>query len=151
MLVAMGVALVWGFISGFFKQLGSLAGLVLGVIACRLFGGTVATALASGEGEPSAATVVMAYAITFIVVFFAAKLVAYACRSVLHTLHVGIADRLGGAVLRAFLWLFAISLALNVWGVLSPGSGPQGRTAACVEAFAPWVAGQAQAQIDARK
>ena len=151
MIVTMGVALVWGAISGFFKQLGSLAGLVLGVVACRLFGPAVASALASGEGAPSLATVVIAYALTFIVVFFASKLVAYACRSVLQTLHVGLADRLAGAVFRAVLWLFAISLALNVWAVLAPGSGPEGGTARKVEAFAPWVVGQAQAKIDSHK
>lgn len=147
LIVAMCVALVWGGFSGFFRQIGSLAGLVLGIVACRMFAPRVASAL----GPESLSTTVMAYALVFIVVFFACKLVAYACRGVLRTLHVGFADRLCGAALRAVLWLFAISLALNVWEVVAPGTGPEGSTAAKVEAFAPWAVGQAQAQMDKHK
>ena len=42
-LVVLGAALIYGLIRGFIKQIASLGGIILGIVACRLFADNVGT------------------------------------------------------------------------------------------------------------
>ena len=45
------LAAVLGAMKGFVRQIGTIAGLVLGVIVCRIWGGSIADALVSSGSE----------------------------------------------------------------------------------------------------
>lgn len=148
-LVVAVASLVWGFAAGFMRQLGTLAGLLLAVVACRIYGADVSLWLAriQGDAMASTGTVVMAYIGLFLIVFLASKLVANLLRTIIHTLCLGIVDRLAGAVLKAVICMFVVSVGLNFWTLLAPDSVPDGVTARHVEQFAPQLVGLAASTV----
>lgn len=147
LLISTILALAWGAYSGFFRQLGSLAGLVLGIVACRTAGPGVAGYFVAHDIAQGVSATVIAYALTFLIVYSICKLLSIALKKMAQTLSLGIIDRLAGGALRCIIWIFVLSIALNVWGVVSPSSLPKSDAAEAVEAFAPWALGQGNAAL----
>ncbi len=112
-IVVLGAAAIMGFVRGMLSQVGQIAGLVVGVLACRVFGSTVID-LVGGNGEASAVVSLVAYGIIFVATYVAVWLLARLLRLAVHAVKLGIFDRLAGAVFKMFLWSIMLSLALNV-------------------------------------
>lgn len=111
-------ALIFGAVRGFAAQLGSLAGLICGILACRLFGGTVAAKLTDGGAVAS----MLSYALVFAVVFVGVSLLARLLGAMLTAMKMGTVNRLCGAALTLALWMFFLSMLLNMYIAVAPGA-----------------------------
>lgn len=119
--------LIIGYGKGALKQIGSIGGIVAAVVACRLAGDRAAEWVASTFGSDGSAVTeqtatVIGYALLFLVVWCAVWLIARIMRKAVHALFLGPIDGLLGALFLAFKWLLVVSLALNLWKVISPDS-----------------------------
>lgn len=117
-LVVVGIAAVMGFTRGIIGQIGQIAGVIGGIIASRLFGSRLA-AFFAGQDAPSAFDNVAGYVIVFLLAYFAIWLVARFLRGTVHAVHLGIVDRLAGAVFKGALWLLMLSMVLNFYIIVS--------------------------------
>ncbi|MCH5222170.1 MAG: CvpA family protein [Muribaculaceae bacterium] len=119
-LVVLALALVMGFKKGFLKQLGTVAGLVIAILVCRFYGDVVVGMLVDAEAKRFALYRVLVYILLFIVVFICVGLVAGLLANALSALHVRIVDRIAGAVFGVLTWAFFMSIAINVYLMVSP-------------------------------
>ena len=120
-------AIIYGLYKGVIAQLGSLGGIILGIIACRLFGdyatefvSNILPAMTSDPKTTAYVNSVEGNVLLFIVVYVLACLIAKLMRKITHALCLGLFDRLIGAVFCIFKWFFVVSILLNLWQVLSP-------------------------------
>lgn len=121
LLVVLG--LVQGYRKGLISQVGQIIGLLAAIVACRMFGPVAVEWLGPRDpSESSTALTAVAYAITFLVVYIGVLIVVRLIRGVVHGVHLGVIDRIAGAVFRAFVYLLLLSIVLNVWAVVAPGS-----------------------------
>lgn len=128
-LVIFVAAAAYGWWRGIIVQIGSLAGVLLGILLCRLFGDPFAGFLINtfGSDGPVSAdtryvTGVIANVILFIVGFISAKLVARMLKAVTKAVRLSLVDKLCGVVFSIFEWFMVFSLLLNVWQALRPDS-----------------------------
>lgn len=148
MLLLAVLAAVLGFMKGFVRQAGSLAGVVIGIIVCRVYGPDAVRWLQHvASADSGAAVTACAYAGLFILVYLACILASGLVRKLVSGLHLGLLDRLAGAVFKVFVWALLVSIALNVWVAFMPDSRPSGAWARRVEKLAPAVAGMALAEM----
>jgi len=120
-LVVLVASLAIGFRKGIIVQAGSLGGIVLGVVLCRLFGIRLAAIIAGAEA-PGYIDSVLANVILFIGGFLSVKLVAHFCKQLTHALALGGLDRLAGALFGLFKWMLVLSILLNLWVMVKPGT-----------------------------
>lgn len=127
LLIIFIAAAVTGFRKGFIAQVGSLAAIVVAVIACRALGPT-ATGWVMPDG-PDAETgssmsriiaSALAYSGVYLVAYYAVILVVRLLKMVTHTLFLGPLDRIGGAAVNIIKWGLAVSLVLNLYLALWP-------------------------------
>lgn len=137
------IAIVWGAIAGLIAQLGSIAGIVLGVVACRIFGHQAAYWLGSmaESGSSRAVLTVLAYVMVFVTAYFAAWALARLIRAAAKKMQIGFLDRLCGAIFKLFLFIFCLSLVMNLWGAMAPDMMPKGVWAERVCKMAPRIMG----------
>lgn len=148
-------AIVYGYRAGFFSQLGSVGGILLGIIACRLFGPALTRALTPDSANANDAYVssILANVLIFIVVYICSRFVFHFVKGVTHALKLKLVDRLAGVVFALFEWFFLASLALNIWQAFQPHVDitnhsrlDHGRVLAVVRDFAPSVLGSETAR-----
>ncbi len=111
-LVIVVIGGVIGFNKGIVSQAGQLLGIIAGIIAARLFGRGIADVF-SGSEAPGAFDTVCGYGLAFIGAYFLTWLVVRMVRKVIHTVHLGIIDRLAGALFKIAQWALGLSLAIN--------------------------------------
>lgn len=125
LLAVICVSLVWGLNRGLIRQLASLGGVILGLLACRLIGASTGPALMSLAPDTfhnaTAASIVGNVAL-FAAVYLTVTVVARMIHKLSHTLHIGWADHLLGAAFCTFKVLLVVSLALNIWLIIQPTS-----------------------------
>lgn len=109
-LVVIVAAALIGYHRGIIAQIGKIAGMVSGVILTRLLGPKAVEL--TGAETPFA--VAASYAIVFVIAYAAAWGITRAVRGTVRSMHLGLADRLGGAALNVAVWGFSLSLGLNV-------------------------------------
>lgn len=146
-------AVIYGFWKGVLVQLGTVAGILLGILACRLFGPWLTEVLGGATGGSNAIDMgyvnsVLANVILFILGFLCAKLVARLVKTVTTAVKLSIVDKLLGVIFCLFEWFLVLSILLNVWQVLRPGTDitasstlGKGRAADAVLDLAPAVLG----------
>ena len=143
------VGAVIGYCKGLATGIGSLAGLIIGILACRMFGGVVTEAIMSMyESTEVYVATIIAYICVFLVFFFGIKLVAWLLKESLKSLNLGGFDRLSGAVFGALEWLLLLSVVLNGLYALAPDLSLfhtshmlDGRIFDFVMNFGPWAWG----------
>jgi membrane protein required for colicin V production len=119
---------VIGYMRGIIKQISSIAALVLGILVCNIFGGWAAEVLRvvvpSSAKWPAADVTTAAFAeiLFFLLVYLSVAVVAMFVKSVVKKLKLGLIDNFGGAALSVLKYLFAVSIILNVWYIISPHS-----------------------------
>ncbi len=116
--IILAAAVVLGFIKGFCAQLGAISGVVIGIIMCRMFGDSFQRLIFGAESGMG--YTIAAYAILFIVVYLLCFLVARLFSSTLSALHLGIINRVAGAVFSLIIWVVVISIGINVYLVIEP-------------------------------
>ena len=92
-----------------------MAGIILGIIVCRIWGGEAADYFVGKGAEHADVARACVYAVIFIAVFLSCNLIARLASSILKAVKLKILDRTAGALMRAFLWLLFTSLALNIY------------------------------------
>lgn len=143
-------AIFWGYRQGFFAQLGSVGGILLGIVACRIFGPSLAHVLTPATANENDIYVgsILACVLIFIVVYLCARVIFHFIKGVTHALKLSAVERLGGVVFAIFEWFFLASLALNLWQICKPDVDvsnysrlDNGRVLRVVRDFAPNVLG----------
>lgn len=154
-LIVFAGSVLIGFRSGLLRQVGSLGGLVAGVLLCRIGSAWLSAVIAGhgADGAPSAPTytdIVLAHLILFIAGFCCVKAVAHFCRRLTHALSLGIVDRLAGVLFCLFEWMLVLSLILNLWLIVKPQTSiasmstlANGHAAPAIVSLAPKVLGWA--------
>lgn len=150
---------IYGYWKGMIVQLGSLAGILMGILMCRLFGPWLTDVL--GGATAGGSTIDMGYinsvianVILFLLGFVGAKLVARLVKTVTTAAKMAVVDRILGVIFSLFEWFLVLSILLNVWQVLRPGinvtEGSKlggGRAARVVMAIAPTVLGSVTSDV----
>lgn len=113
-------AVVTGAIKGFVHQMGTIAGLIGGILACRIFGEDVATWAVARGTENAGLLRALVYCGLFLVVFLSLSLVARLLGAILSAIKLRVLDHVGGAVFRLALWMLIVSLLLNVYLGICP-------------------------------
>lgn len=146
-------AVIYGYWKGVIVQIGSLAGILLGILACRLFGPWLTGVLGGATGGSDSIDMgyinsVVANVILFLLGFISAKLVARLIKTVTTAVKLSVIDKLLGVIFCLFEWFLVLSILLNVWQVLRPGTDVTssstlggGRAARVVMDIAPTVLG----------
>lgn len=120
-LVVFAASVAVGYWRGLIVQAGSIGGVIAGIVLCRVGGVALATKLGGADGVDSLDRV-LACVILFIAGFSAVWLLSRLVKKITHALALGVFDRLGGALFSLFKWMMVLSLALNFWLVLKPGT-----------------------------
>lgn len=141
-----------GFRKGIIKQLGSLAAIVIAIIACRCLGQPVTEMLTGAhpdwQASPiSRATVsILANAMIYLVAYYGVIIVAKLLRMVSHAILLGPLDRIAGAAFSMAKYFLLFSLLLNLYMVIFPDTPLRTksnigslRAVAIISRFAPWV------------
>lgn len=121
-LILVIVAAFIGWRQGLLHQVGRLAGIILGIAACRIFGARVAEAVVAAESSDGDRIMytILAYIGLFVVVYFFVTLVARMFKAVLDAIKIGVLNNLAGAVFNVAEWVFMFSLLLNLVTRISP-------------------------------
>lgn len=129
-LVIFAGAVVYGFWKGIISQIGSVAAVILGIIACRLFGdeaadltSTLLPELAQNPETARYACSVIGNVVLFLLVYLTVKLIASLIKKIASALLLGFVDKILGSAFCIFKWFLVASIALNVWYLLFPDSG----------------------------
>lgn len=123
-IIVMVVSGFLGWRSGLLRQVGRLVGIIAGIAACRFYGPTLVDYFC-GTGASVGDTVlytVLSYVLLFIVVYVVAILLARLVRGMLEAVHIGILNRVAGAVFNIMEWMLLLSLFLNLWMSVSPST-----------------------------
>lgn len=142
----------FGFRKGIIKQLGSLAAIVIAIIACRCLGPTVVTLLMGSHPDWQASPIshatvsILANAVIYLVAYYGVILLAKLLRMVSHAVFLGPLDRIAGAAFSVAKYFLLVSLLLNLYMVIFPDTPLRsksnlcgGRVATLTARFAPWV------------
>lgn len=119
LLLAVG-ACALGAWRGAVRQIGVVVAFVLAILVCRGFGAEVAgmvlpTSVAADEAMRWAI-----YVVLFVVVFVAVVLLARLVHATFSVAHMGLLDRMAGAILQLGIWLVAGSVLLNIYFMVVP-------------------------------
>ena len=120
--------LVLGYTKGFVRQISTICGLALGIIACHLWGDWATRVLVEIVPEsaswpsPEYTTAIVSNIILFLFIFLGIKLAGSMFKSVLTKLHLGVIDSLAGSLLCVFKYLLVTSIILNIAYVIVPGN-----------------------------
>lgn len=139
----------FGFKKGLVSSIGGVAGLVIGIIACRLFGGAASAAITAAYPETEHyITTISAYIIIFLVFYFGIRIIAHLLKESLRILSLGGIDRLCGAAFGSLKYLLMLSILLNAIYVVAPDISlfnsshlMGGKVLALVMHMAPWAWG----------
>ena len=149
------VSIIYGFRKGMIVQIGAVGGVIVGILACRLFGPWLTGVFTSSDADANDIYIcgVFANVLLFLIGYICARLVASLIKTVTHGLHLSIIDRLAGALFSLFEWMLVASIALNLWQAFRPeldvtknSKLADGRAAAAVMDLAPKVFGSETAR-----
>ncbi|MDE6555410.1 MAG: CvpA family protein [Duncaniella sp.] len=148
LLILLAGAFLWGCHKGFVTQLGAVAGLLLGVVACRLLGPSVLAQFPPVDVSESFPRhylqVALVYSAIYIGVYLVVVIVTRLLHFVVKALCLGPIDTVAGGVVGLLKWGVPISLLLNLVDILWPSSdlfAGNNPIIASVRGFAPWLLG----------
>lgn len=150
------MSILYGIKRGMLAQLGSLAGIIAGIILCRLLGGSLSETFAGNN--PTADDVYISGVFTnltlFVIGFAGVKIFAGFLKDITHSMMLSTFDRIGGGIFSFFEWFFFLSLLLNAWQAINPdrpiiesARTLRGAPAKFIMDLAPRVAGSETAHI----
>ncbi|MCI9172155.1 CvpA family protein [uncultured Duncaniella sp.] len=147
-IVIFAVSAIMGYRKGLIGQIGSVAAIIIGILACRMFGPQVTDMIMpAGNADPATdpnsmpryVAVILAYSGVYIVAYYAVILVARLLRTVTHTLLLGPLDRMAGAVVSVVKWFLAVSVAMNLYIAIFSPADITHSTRVCGERTVTWI------------
>lgn len=144
-IIVFAASLLYGFKQGVIKQLAGMAGLLFGVIGCRLFGNVAEGIM---PAEPSFAAPLLSNAFVFAVIYIATTVVIGVARKVTAVLHLSLFDKVGGALMCMLKWMVGLSVLLNAYIAVKgePFEDPSSLTEATTK-LAPWLWGETETEL----
>lgn len=125
-LIVFAASILYGLKRGIIAQLGSVGGILVGIVACHLFGDYATAMLGELLGNDSASAhyvdSVVANVLLFIIGYLLTRVIAKLLHTVTHAAFLGSVDRIAGAIFSLFAWFLIFSILLNVWQVLTPST-----------------------------
>lgn len=118
-LIVLVGSLAYGFWKGMIVQAGALAGILLGILACRTLGLPLARVIAT-DGAVDNVDLIVAKVILFVIAYLGVRFFASLLKRITHALAMGALDRLAGMVFSFFQWMLVLSILLNLWFMLKP-------------------------------
>ena len=154
-IVVFVVSAVYGFWRGIVVQISAIAGVIVGILACRLFGPwatnlltQILPPLSSSQSTAVYINSVIANVMLFILGNTLVRAFAHMVKTVVKALFLGVVDRMLGALFSIFEWMLILSIILNMWqavdstrNVTSYSTLADGKAAAAVIDLAPTVFG----------
>ncbi len=113
-LVILAAGMILGYRKGFFKQLSSVLGLVVGLFVARALYVMVGEYLAPHLGTSESVAQILAFLIIWAVVPLLLYVAATMLTKALDIVHLGIINRFGGALLGMFLCILWIGLLIHI-------------------------------------
>lgn len=119
---------VIGYMRGFFSQMISCIGIVMGVVVCNLFGNWAVQVFQKlvPESEswvaPDLTTVILALSTLFLLVYFSVEVIATYLHVNTDRIKQVAADKVLGVTAGVAQYIFVASLVLNLWLAVSPES-----------------------------
>ncbi len=123
MLIVLGAALVLGLYRGIIAQLASLGGVIIGIIAARLFSDDMGSLLMTWQPDTFTSPTwsnIAGGIIVYLIVYFCIGLFASFLRRITDTLMAGWTDHLLGGVLGVFKCMILLSFFLNFFYMVAP-------------------------------
>lgn len=156
-LIVFAIALVYGLIRGLISQLASLGGIILGIIACRLFAdsvGPLVMRLMPGVFSSAGSAKVVGCILLFLLIYFTVGAIASLTHKLTNALKLGWLNHLLGGVAALFKWALVLSILLNLWRIVSPASPiftqstlMDGEMMPFLLRLAPWMLGFTTTQL----
>jgi len=121
----LAVAALWGYHKGLVAQIGAIAAIIVGIVACRMLGPD-AVAMVCPEGSDDISPMryygitILVYAVIYFVAYYGVILVSRLLRLALKTVLLGPLDHIGGAAFNIAKFVLVISFLLNLYLFLRP-------------------------------
>ncbi|MBD5300916.1 MAG: CvpA family protein [Bacteroides sp.] len=153
-LILIFILTAWlGFRKGLIVQLGSVAAIVVAIIACRMFGATVENLFfdchpdwQTGSSLSRYGVSILANGVIYLVAYYAVILVAKFLHTATHAILLAPLDHIAGALFSVAKYGLLVSLLLNLYIVLFPSAKfladsrlAGGKVVELTVGFAPWV------------
>lgn len=135
-------SIAYGVWKGLIRQVASLGGIVLGLVACRIFGsqaGATLTEMFPGTFHSTVSAAIVGNVLLFILVWLTVSVIASMLHKVTHALMFGWLDHLLGSVFALFKWLLVLSILLNLWHIVAPESSIFKTSVLMDGDMLPWV------------
>lgn len=109
-----------GLLRGFVRELTSVASVIGGIIAAKLFAPPFAKLLLSALNISDRAALFLAYGLLFIGVALLLKILAQLITNLLRKLSLNWLNRLAGGLFGGLMWAMIVSLVLNLFLFIDP-------------------------------
>ena len=115
LIIILLIFFIKGFINGFIKQIFSIAGFLIGIVAAYLFAGKVAPRLAELFDMSVSFMLPLSYFLIFLFVAVACNLLGKISHNLITLATLGGLNRIGGAVAGVFKCAVILSILLNLY------------------------------------
>ena len=135
-------SMAYGVWKGLIRQVASLGGIVLGLVACRLFGAQAGITIAEmlpGTFHSATSVSIVGHVALFLLVWLTVSVVAAMLHKLTHVLMLGWLDHLLGGAFALFKWLLVLSIILNLWHLVAPDSSIFTTSTLMDGDMLPWV------------
>lgn len=151
LLLIFTVAAWVGFRKGFITQLGSVAAIIVAIVACRMFGASLEASILGeypdwNSGFSRYGVSIIANALIYVIVYYAVVIISKFLKAITHAILLGPLDRIAGAIFSVGKYGLVVSLILNLYIVLFPDTSlladsrlADGKAVEAVVGFAPKV------------
>ena len=127
-IIATAGALIGGFMTGFLSKVSSIVGIVFGIFNAIVLQESASKMLQDATELSETNATIIAFAALLIVSFIAVKLVAAIWAWILDVLHLGIINKLAGALLSGIVTLVIVTAIIDVTSLLAPENRYTGKT-----------------------
>lgn len=127
-IIATAGALIGGFVTGFLSKVSSIVGIVFGIFNAIVLQESASKMLQDATELSETNATIIAFAALLIVSFIAVKIVAAILAWILDVLHLGIINKLAGALLSGIVTLVIVTAIIDVTSLLAPENRYTGKT-----------------------
>lgn len=127
-IIATAGALIGGFMTGFLSKVSSIVGIVFGIFNAIVLQENASKMLQDATELSETNATIIAFAALLIVSFIAVKIVAAILAWILDVLHLGIINKLAGALLSGIVTLVIVTAIIDVTSLLAPENRYTGKT-----------------------
>ena len=127
-IIATAGALIGGFMTGFLSKVSSIVGIVFGIFNAIVLQESASKMLQDATELSETNATIIAFAALLIVSFIAVKIVAAILAWILDVLHLGIINKLAGALLSGIVTLVIVTAIIDVTSILAPENRYTGKT-----------------------